>query len=199
MVSTVIDPSPEYHIDSPETLRRSLIAHGIPLSTWGVGEAKTVESLWAEIVAGETSLQRDPLCRVLAGVVQVIIRQRDGRMLIEAEQIFHDNRRRQRNLPPSEKMLRGEGYLDAARRCLHDELNLRPGSYHILDDSHEQQEIVRYSWSYPGLLSKYTIHKVVVAVRGLPDRDFWTTETGRSDTMVARHRWVWDSHSDSTC
>ena len=43
-------------------------------------------------------------------------------ILHEAEQIFEDGRRRQRNIPLSEKLLPGESPEDAARRGISEEL-----------------------------------------------------------------------------
>ena len=179
-------------IGSLAMLRSSLLSHGIELSAWGMGDAKTVESLWEELETGEIHLQADPFCRVLSGVVQVIIRHPDGRILIEAEQLFHDGRRRQRNIPPAEKMLPGESIADAAKRCLEEELGLNPRTVDVLKHSHRMRQELRNSWSYPGLTSLYTIHQVQVRVPEIPLHDFSTTEiTRQNDSVVREHRWVW--------
>lgn len=179
-------------IQNLSMLRASLLSHGIELSAWGMGDAKTVESLWEELQTGETQLQANPFCRVLCGVVQVIIRHPDGRVLIEEEQVFHDGRRRQRNIPPSEKMLRGESYTDAAKRCIVEELLLNPRTVDVLTFSHRMRQELRNSWSYPGLTSLYTIHQVQVRVPDIPLQDFCTTELDRrNDSVVRDHLWVW--------
>ncbi len=173
-------------------LRASLLSHGVELTGWGSGDAKSIESLWEELATGEIHLQANPFCRVLAGVVQVIIRHPDGRILIEEEQVFYDGRRRQRNIPPAEKMLRGEDVAAAARRCLVEELQLNPRTVQILTFSHRMRQELRNSWSYPGLTSLYTIHQVQVRVPDIPLRDFRTAELDRrNDSVVREHLWVW--------
>ncbi|MBN2469809.1 MAG: NUDIX hydrolase [Anaerolineae bacterium] len=179
-------------IQNMSMLRASLLSHGIELSAWGTGDAKSVENLWEELRTGEIRLQADPFCRVLSGVVQVIIRHPDGRILIEEEQVFHDGRRRQRNIPPAEKMLNGESYADAAKRCLVEELHLNPRTATVLPFSHRTRQELRNSWSYPGLTSLYTIHQIQVRVPDVPLEDFRTTELDRrNDAVVREHLWVW--------
>ncbi|GAB4575552.1 MAG: hypothetical protein Kow0077_27590 [Anaerolineae bacterium] len=174
-------------------LRKSLQQHGIELARWGTDDAKTIENLWEEISTGEVTLQEDPLCRVLMGVVQLIIEREDGRILIEEEQIFEDGRRRKRNIPPSEKMLRGESYIEAARRCLAEELHVDPRNADILTFTHRMRQERRDSWSYPGLPSLYTIHQVHVRVPGLSQADRFTTSetTNPAEGTVREHIWVW--------
>ena len=108
-----------------DALKSLLKSRRVDTSRWGKGNAKTVESLYAELASGEVELRDTPFRRVLTGVVQLIIRQGDN-VLIEAEQVFYDGRRRARNIPPAEKMLPGETYLDATRRCLFEELQIDP-------------------------------------------------------------------------
>lgn len=179
-------------IQNLDMLRQSLVSNGIEISEWGTGDAKTVESLWTELELGEIQLQGDPLCRVLSGVVQVIIRHPDGRILIEEEQILQDGRRRHRNIPPSEKMLGGETYIEAARRCLVEELGANPRTADVLTFTHRVRQERRNSWSYPGLTSLYTIHQVQVRVPDIPQDNFHTAEI-MSDTegLVREHYWVW--------
>ncbi len=175
-----------------EALRDSLLAGGIALERWGTGQAKSLENLWEEIATGETQLQADPLRRVLAGVVQVIIRRDDGRILIEEEQVLEDGRRRARNIPPAEKMLAGETYADAVRRCLREELRVNPDTAEILTHTHEVYHEQHDSWSYPGLVSLYPIHRVEVRVPGLPRRSFRTTEPDSAGGgLVREHLWTW--------
>ncbi len=194
MVQTDLDRSPAGSITTLEALRASLLASGIALERWGTGQAKSLENLWEEILIGETQIQVDPLRRVLAGVVQIIIRRDDGRILIEEEQVLEDGRRRARNIPPAEKMLAGETYADAVRRCLREELRVNPDTAEILAHTHEVHYEERDSWSYPGLISLYPIHRVEVRVPGLPRRRFRTTEVADSSEGVVReHRWVWKS------
>jgi hypothetical protein len=179
-------------IQSLDALRDSLASNGIELAQWGIGDAKTVESLWTEMLSGETYLQADPLCRVLAGVVQVIIRRYDGRILIEEEQVLSDGRRRHRDIPPSEKMLPGESYQDTALRCLKEELHLNPVRARILPETHAMRQELRSSWSYPGLRSLYTIHRVEVRAPEVLTHNFRTSEVNNpGEGFVKEHLWAW--------
>lgn len=174
-----------------DALKSLLKSRRVDTSRWGKGNAKTVESLYAELASGEVELRDTPFRRVLTGVVQLIIRQGDN-VLIEAEQVFYDGRRRARNIPPAEKMLPGETYLDATRRCLFEELQIDPTRVHILEHTHDSTEELRSSWSYPGLLGQYTIHRVEVQVDDLPQDSFWTVEASfENDAIVRKHRWAW--------
>ena len=173
------------------TLESLLKSHRVDLTRWGQGNAKTVESLYTELASGEIELHDTPFRRVLTGVVQLIIRQGDN-VLIEAEQVFYDGRRRARNIPPAEKMLPGESYIDAAWRCLSEELQIDPDRVEILEHTHTSTQDLRPSWSYPGLLGQYTIHRVEVQVDDLPQESFWTAETSQAnDPTVRRHLWAW--------
>ncbi len=193
--STPNEDIPLRAIATVDALKALLRARRVDISLWGTGSAKTVESLLEEIATGEIELKDKPFRRVLTGVVQVIIRRGD-RILIEAEQVFYDGRRRARNIPPAEKMLPGESYIDAARRCLTEELGLTLDGVEILPETHTSSQEMRTSWSYPGLLGQYTIHRVEVSAPDLPDSSFWTEEvTLENDPTVRRHLWTWE-HED---
>lgn len=175
-----------------DALRDTLRDHNINLARWGTGTAKSVENLWEELNRGETRLHAAPLVRVITGVVQVIVQDDDGRTLVEAEQIFNDGRRRQRGMPPAEKMLPGEKVCDAALRCLNEELDLSAEQVTLLPETYTCKTEQRPSWSYPGLDSYYTIHQVAAQVSGLPEDSFSTSETVEGgESVVSEHRWEW--------
>ncbi len=163
---------------------------GVPLAAWGRGGAKTPADLWAELVAGETTLSDDPPRRAVV-VVQVFIR-RGGRQLMELEQEMADGRRRARGWPPSEKLKGGEAVLGAARRCLLEELELVVPEAALYESAQPYDRAVD-SPSYPGLATVYHVHSVAVAaddLPGLPDADFWLDNTAPADP-VRRHCWGW--------
>lgn len=159
----------------------------IDLSLWGHGTAKSLDDLWREISAGEIHMQTNPFRRVLKGVVSVIIRQGD-KVLVEHEQILADGRRRHRDILPSEKMKAGESYVDAALRCVYEELHVPAKCAEVLKSTYQQRHEFRQSGSYPGLLSEYIVHSVEVKVTGLPETDFWTAE---HNIQEGKHHWVW--------
>lgn len=174
--------------NSETALRAWLVAHGINTSVWGAGGAKTVADLWREIQAGETRLEDDPPRRVVE-VAQVIIR-RDGLTLLEIEQELADGQRRQRMLPPSEKMKSGEDYAMSAVRGLEEELGIDAAAVALRPESHRLREQLLDSPSYPGLPTRYLLHEVEATVSGLPDDDFVHENAAASDP-IRRHRWGW--------
>lgn len=191
--SALKDSTPS--IQSLRQLKHWLVSKGIDTSYWGQGSTKTLESLWNEIVGAETGLQDDPPLRII-DVVQVIIRHGDE-MLIEAEQEFADKRRRRRSHPPSEKMKRGECHLEAAARCLQEELGLELEDFEILPDTYHQRQDELESPSYPGLHTCYVFHVVEAKVKGLPTTDFWTNESAQNpNDPIKRHYWTWQTAAD---
>lgn len=171
-------------------LRRWLARQGIDLAVWGRDDHKSVRHLWEEIARGETQIQADPPLR-LVDVVQVVVR-RGRQALVEREQELADGRRRKRNRPPSEKMRPGENYLEAALRCLREELGVRRADVDLLHDTYRREQTEGPSQSYPGLRTRYTFHMVEARVKGLPDDDFTTPERagGKGDPVEAHH-WTW--------
>jgi len=182
-------------LQSLEQLKDWLVSRGIDLSRWGCGQAKTVESLWDELVNGEMLIQDNPTLRI-GHVVQIIIR-RDQKILIESEQVFDDKRIRTRNYPPSEKMRKDETYREAAIRCLQEELGLDPEDIEIIDSTYRQTQKELESPSYPGLQTRYLFHIVEARVNGLPDTDFWTDESAQNQKdPIRRHHWTWRPQAD---
>ena len=164
--------------------------HGIEYERWGRNTSKSLRNLWQELEAGEVQLKESPPLR-LVDVVQIIIR-REGQILVEAEQEFLNGQRRFRNQPPSEKIKPGETALDAARRCLQEELGVPSERTVLYPESHQQHQTNTNSISYPGLPSQYNFHLLEAAVFGLPVDDFW--RENKTDGLVdpiKRHRWTW--------
>lgn len=181
--------------DSKEALQSLLSARGVDTASWGTGTAKAVDDLWAEIEQGEATLQGDPFRRVVS-VVEVLIVQ-DGRYLLEAEQEFHDGRRRTRDTLPAEKLGVDERPKEGARRCLMEELALERADIHELWRRAKYQTTLTESPSYPGLRTEYDITRVAARVRPLPNTAFWTDESEEAGKEpVRRHRWAWKPLSD---
>ena len=107
-----------------------LKASGVPVDSWGQGDAKTLDQLLAEIRGGETRLVFSPegsVSRLMAAVgVNVYHPDTNGRTLLlkEDRQVFSDGRIRRRPLDISlvEKMIFGEDSEVAARRALREEI-----------------------------------------------------------------------------
>jgi hypothetical protein len=164
--------------------------HDIDTSMWGEGNAKSVIHLWDEVSSGEVTLLDDPPRRIVH-VVQVVIR-RGRQVLLEAEQIMENGSRRFRNQPPSEKIKSGETYVEAAYRCLQEELGVSLESIQLLPENYTSRTELLDSFSYPGLLTEYTFHMVEAIVPDLPDEPFWRgNEAVLAGDPVKRHRWEW--------
>lgn len=177
-------------------LNEWLTSKGIDTTQWGQGDAKSVENLWAEIGQGESQLQDEPPLRVVR-MVNLIIR--DGpRILLEAEQEFGENQQRYRGHPPAEKIKPGESQVEAALRCLSEELQVTPDRVEILAWSEKPEQVRQESPSYPGLPTNYVRYEVEAKVAGLPSDPFWTTETGRDDgDPVKNHQWLWTFYGEN--
>lgn len=181
---------------SAQELREWLEAAGVGTGAWGQGASKSVDMLWEEVQEGESSLQREPGAAPLrvVQVLNVVIRNSQGQVLTEAEQVLPSGSRRARGLTLSEKLLLGEGWEAAVARAIREELGpvLPPAPQIGIDRQSYRQEVEeRESQSYPGLRSKYVCHRVSVLNLGqeLPQGSFTTSEQ-RSDGLL-QHVWEW--------
>ncbi|PKO07129.1 MAG: hypothetical protein CVU41_03405 [Chloroflexi bacterium HGW-Chloroflexi-3] len=176
---------------SVESLRQWLLTQSFDLDSWNRGQAKSVDHLFEEINNRESSIQLKPPLRVV-NVVQVLI-SHEGKFLLELEQELDDKRTRKRSIPPSEKMKPGENCLDAAKRCLLEELQIPDNDVEILSECCKAIYQYRNSRSYPGLRTKYCIYRVKVIVKNLPEEGFWTEEkTNHAEKeIIRRFYWGW--------
>jgi ADP-ribose pyrophosphatase YjhB (NUDIX family) len=155
-----------------------------------MGGAKTVENLWAELAEGESQIQDDPPERQVQ-IVNIMIRAGD-RLLVEGEQEFGANQSRFRGKPPAEKLKPGEDPVEAAVRCLHEEMEVDPRRVQILSWTEAPEPVRLDSPSYPGLATTYLRYEVEASVEGLPDQPFTTQETAHDDgDPVTSHQWLW--------
>lgn len=176
--------------ENERALEKWLTSREICWEAWGSAGSKTVANLWHEYEQGEISFGDDPPTRAVR-VAQIILR-REKSVLLEIAQEFGDGRVRQRELPPSEKIIAGESQFSAAERCLREELGLDPRQIQILNSTAASYERVADSPSYPGLRTHYTIYIVEAMVEELPDSDFWReNEPAGEGDPVKRHLWGW--------
>jgi len=175
----------------PDELAGWLVENGVDTAVWGTGAFKTITNLWDEYVQGEVSFGAHPMLRIVR-VVQVFVQRHDESTLFEIEQVFRNGKRRFRNQLPSEKIIRSENSMDAAYRCLAEELELSREQVVFMAADQEREEISADSPSYPGLPTRYTIQRINARVTGLPDEDFWRENTAsREGDPVSRHLWGW--------
>lgn len=148
-------------------LEQQLKQAGIDISSWGTGEAKTLEDLKKEIECGETVLVTGKKGELLRKVevcdanVYYISPEGKKYLLREDKQVFKDGRVRRRHLGQSvsEKMKPGEKPADAMIRGIQEELGIK-GKIAITEIGTDEQTIG--SPSYPGLQSQYIHHKYEV-------------------------------------
>jgi NUDIX domain len=175
---------------SVHALREWLAGKEIPVHLWGIGQAKRVEDLWSELNSGESVITDLPPRRQVA-FVSVVVRRGDT-SLTEVAQLLATGETRTRRLPPSEKMLPGEDVETAAYRCAWEELGVPRESCRIIPGTHTEASRTGESPAYPGLVTRYRMNRVEMAIPGLPGTEFSTTESdGREDAAVKLHYWDW--------
>lgn len=173
-----------------ETLEAWLRRAHIDLALWGQDGHKTLEHLLQEIEKGESVLTHSPPQREVRAATVVI--RKNGKILVEDEQVMEDGRTRKRGRIPSEKFLAGEDPSDAAVRCIVEEMGVAEGKIAVDVSSHQINHNRDSSPSYPGLSCLYEVHRFEVEVQDLPEGDFETREM--SDNVgdpVSIHRWKW--------
>ena len=171
-------------------LRSWLATKKIPVDRWGTGQAKRVEDLWSELRTGESVLT-DPPPRRRVAFVSVVVRRGDA-VLTEVAQLLATGGTRTRRLPPSEKMHPGEDAETAAYRCAWEELGVPRESCWIVPGRLTEASRVGESPSYPGLVTRYRMSQVEMAIPDLPDTAFSTAESDQSqDATVKIHYWDW--------
>ena len=122
--------------------------------------------------------------------MQLRIRDSRGRTLVEAKQALPDGRVRRRGLLLSEKRVRGEAWVQAARRGVAEELgSAAPAAVALDEASHRVRTVRKVSMSYPGLSTAYEVHTADAAVAGLPEESFETREARPGGELVTTWEW----------
>lgn len=148
-------------------LQDLLLMNKIPLSEWGIGEAKTISDLYSEIRHGESVLavENKKLIREV-GIVKIDIFYKDATgsyKLAEDYQEFYDGRRRafKHECPVGEKMKPNETPIQAFERALKEELCITKP---IQGRATKARVTTKVSRSYPGLTSRYHEHRFTVTI-----------------------------------
>lgn len=193
---------------SETSLSKFLESHGINVSAFGKGNAKTLATLLKEVEEGESSLQVEN-GKVVRSVQPIFIHLRHGsKLLVLKSQVFEDGRKRtslQRVI--AEKKGPGDGgTYDAAIRGMENALSIpadrlqEEGALQYREDLYGFELENFESPSFPGLQTQYETHYVQFNIleqglslftnRGLPDgTDFETEEVTHLGTKV--HSWTW--------
>lgn len=144
-------------------LKNVLIHAGIDLSTWGVGEAKTVEHFLEEVQSGESKitikLDGSVLKELTVSIAFVYYNSPDGKKFIlqEYKQVFKDGRERIRNIPSSisEKNIPGEEPEEAIIRGIKEELGIEDLNIQKIGMPELSTQI---STTFPGIIPQITLH-----------------------------------------
>eukprot|EP00928_Gymnodinium_smaydae_P001437 TRINITY_DN10531_c0_g1_i1.p1 TRINITY_DN10531_c0_g1~~TRINITY_DN10531_c0_g1_i1.p1 ORF type:complete len:910 (+),score=161.28 TRINITY_DN10531_c0_g1_i1:63-2792(+) len=142
-----------------ESLRVYLESHGVDVSSFGVGRAKTLQELMAELIRAESSLMRHPDGGVLRVVDVVILKIRHPlyahSLLVQVTAEEPDGSVLPMWRVPGGKRRPDENPFLAAQRIVWKELRLDPN--HVKLDAEAGQVIERKadSISYPGLRTLY--------------------------------------------
>jgi hypothetical protein len=154
--------------------------HNIDISSWGSGEAKTINDLVSEIISGESQLtenENGEIIRFLRAVAAIItFTDSKGKkyQLVEDRQEFVDGRIRKREryliTSISEKMMPDEEPKMTLVRGIKEELGISVGLNINDEPVAEEKEYVSYN--FPGFKSKskvYTFNVSLDAISYNPD------------------------------
>ena len=149
-----------------KSLENYLLKFNIPIDKWGLGSAKTINHLLKEISKGETKflIENGNLIREVSALSIVVTYK--NLKLKEEYQEFNDGRTRKRKMEASvaEKIDKSDKNLnDAVKRGIKEELNITIG----IDQISELKSVSKFreSTSYPGLMSRVTLHRFHVDLK----------------------------------
>ena len=174
------------------TLGGWLTARGVDASRFDRARGtKNLEDLLIEVRSGESALIGSDVnetggvgadgmgtCVRFVSVLTLRVRRPGSSAdvcLIEKEQTFGKSElKRRRNRPLSEKLSAGEEWRECVERAVREELGSAlkdDWSVDIVDDTYRLCVAEEISVSYPGLRSRFALHRVDAIVHGLPDED----------------------------
>ncbi len=144
---------------SSQGLQRLLCSFGIDTTSWGCGDARTIDQLFNEISLGESFLRVSDsgrLERVLRVIKMIIEDPRRG-ILLEDYRILPDGKRREVQRSPSGKMASHESPVEALIREMNEELSLGEKDFRLgFIESVRVEE--KPSKAYPNLSSIYELY-----------------------------------------
>mmetsp|Transcript_60680 Transcript_60680/g.159540 ORF Transcript_60680/g.159540 Transcript_60680/m.159540 type:complete len:780 (-) Transcript_60680:278-2617(-) len=189
---------------------RMLEDHNIDPSQFGKGQAKKLEGLAAEVLAGAARLMLDAtehkkLVRVADVVVLRLRSPGQPRLLIEVSELMPDGRKRNTVRLPGTKKEPHENTRQTAERILQEMLGIAPTSVKFDLGSIERFEEEMDSPSYPGVRTVYrkeiiegvvsTMDKVLLEKVGLPGIVEWNAADKQGNTKF--FQWMTDKEAES--
>lgn len=148
-----------------KSLENYLLKFKIPISTWGNGNSKTIDHLFKEIIRGESKLieQGSNLVREVSALSIIVTHK--NLILKEDHQEFNDGRVRRRKMEASvaEKIDKNDkNLIESVKRGMKEELNISVSTGQI--SKLDVISMDRESMSYPGIMSKMTLHKFHIEI-----------------------------------
>lgn len=188
-------------------LAKFLEEHNVKTACFGVGGAKSLEALAQEVQSDSSRLMLDAAdYKKIVRVVDVVLLKLfddHERLLIDAEELYADGRRRSTWRLPGSKKETYENVTQTARRILEETLNLDP-SIVVLDEDVVLEEEEQNSPSYPGLYTVYrkeVIHGHVFSQDaelrnrfGLDSRGWSAKERNCTRTL----RWITEEEAEAS-
>lgn len=183
---------------SAQTIGKMLEDHAIDTTAFGVGEAKTLEELAAEVQNGSARLMLDATShKKLVRVVDIVLlrlysTQNKEYMLVECAEQYPDGRRRSAIRVPGTKKNPHENAQETAIRILKDILGMEKLAVRFGFEEKEVYEEEMDSPSFPGVRTVYRkeimqcyVNETDEALRkavGLPQGDGWSFEDKKRNT-----------------
>jgi len=142
-------------------IQEVLDSHSVPVEEWGLGSAKTLGHLIAEVASGESVLEVGEDGKVYRKIkvvgVDVFFNSFSGRLVLkEDRQVFNDGRQRRRDdlaASITEKVKPKEDVIHAALRALDEELGFKG----VVVDYDRNFETKGESTAFPGLTTELQI------------------------------------------
>lgn len=200
-------------LKTEQGLKLLLEGAGVNTSLLGIGKAKSLAALLAELQQGSSKLEWDSSGRLQRSVEPAFIQLwYNGRVLVEKMQVLDDGRERKRNTVLSEKKDPHDTHvLYSAFRCIEEKFGIEGAAAKLHESGMIRFDEERYcvmletmdSASYPGIPCVYRTHYVKIDLLsgcakifeenglGIPEMsDFTTTKKTRTDNCVLHWSWM---------
>jgi hypothetical protein len=167
-----------------EELAAWLLPRGVPVASWGTGEANSVSQLLAEMHGGDCRLiGRANLTRRLVRAVELTVTFGELR-LVEHHQRLADGRvrRRRRDYSLSEKLKPGERSVPGAQRALSEELGIAD-RLELVRLVGGPAVITKSAQSYPGLITRYRVDRFTCELPAYLVRGWYVEQRGGVETV----------------
>jgi len=186
--------------ERPDVVGKMLVDHGIDVSKFGEGHAKSLLQLSMEVTSGAARLMLDATQhKTLVRVVDVVllritasVNHQGERYLIETSEKFSDGRGREVNRLPGAKKEPHENTRNVADKILKEKLNMSDCQVAFDFRAREVFEDESESLSYPGVRTVYrkeivhgrvtTADPLVLKRVGLPGGSTWSAIGSDGDT-----------------